>query len=261
LTLIEFSYWAAGFLIAFPFYFMFFSLLFWFFLAFLLSINIILTITIAFTLIPLFIILGFAVAFVIIYIYPDYKLYKRKKSLDYNSILATIYMELLYTAGLPPTHIFKILSDFPEFKEVWVESKYINSLLNLGVDLPTALEKASETCPDSLWKKLIDGMREMIISGGDLRTYLLQKREEMIDTFRARYKAYTDFLGILTEVYINLVIVGTIFITIIIFVAAMLNVFPPTLAAFLLKFLVYFVVPFFSVVITILIKEANPFSD
>jgi len=245
----------------FPFYFLFFSLLAWAYFAFLLNLNPVFAFAIGMSLIPLLIILGFALAFVIIYIYPDYKLYRRKKSLDYNSILATIYMELLYTAGLPPTHIFKILSKFPEFKEVWVESKYINSLVNLGVDLPTALEKASETCPDSLWKKLIDGMREMIVSGGDLRTYFLQKREEMIDTFRAKYKAYTDFLGILTEVYINLVIVGTIFITIIVFVAAMLNVFPPNLAAFLLKSLTYFVVPFFSVLITILIKEANPFSD
>ncbi|MEO2154806.1 MAG: type II secretion system F family protein [Nanoarchaeota archaeon] len=233
----------------------------WTFLSFALGINFLTFFLIAITSIPLGLILGAAVAFFLIYIYPDWKIYKRKKSLDANAALATIYMELLYTAGMPPQYIFKILSKFPEFKEVHVEAKFINRLVNLGVDLPTALERAVKTCPDSLWKQLIDGMRQMIISGGDLRIYLKQKRDEMIDAYRARYKAYTDFLGILTEVYINLVIVGAIFLTIIVFVAAMLNAIPGTLAALLLKFLIYFVLPFFSFIITILIKESNPFSD
>ncbi len=260
-TLIEFSYWGAGFMVVFPIYFLIGLILFWIFLSFVLGFNLLIFLSILFTLIPLGIILGIAVAFVLLYIYPDWKLYKRKKSLDANTALATIYMELLYTAGMPPQYIFKILSKFPEFKEVYVEAKFINRLINLGIDLPNALDRAAKTCPDSLWKQLIEGMKEMIISGGDLRTYLNQKREEMIDAYRAKYKAYTDFLGILIEVYINLVIVGAIFLTIIVFVAAMLNAIPPVLAAFTLKFLIYFVLPFFSLILTLLIKESNPFAD
>ena len=260
LTLIEFSYWCVGFTIVFPIIATAFLEFLWFLIAYIFGFSVLITVSLAIFFIPLFLLLTSALALVIIYIYPDYKIYKRVKNLDMNTIIAVIYLELLNSAGLPPQLSFKIMSKFKEFGEVWVETKYIDRLLNLGVDLPTALEKAIATCPKSLWKQLLEDMKEVIKGGGDLKTFFQQKMEVMIDTFKNRNKAFVDFLGIIVEIYITLVIVGSIFVLILTLVAAMLGAMDTNTVIFLQKFLIFFFIPFISFLLAIVVKEANPFA-
>jgi flagellar protein FlaJ len=261
LTLIEFSYWCAGFTVFFPIISTIILELLWFLFSYIFGFNILITISLAILFIPMFLLLTSALALVIIYLYPDYKIYKRVKNLDMNTIIAVIYLELLNSAGLPPQFSFKIMSKFKEFGEVWIETKYIDRLLNLGVDLPTALEKAIETCPKSLWKQLLEDMKEVIKGGGDLNTFFQQKMEVMIDIFKNRNKAFVDFLGIIVEIYITLVIVGSIFVLILTLVAAMLGAMDVNTVIFLQKFLIFFFIPFVSSLLVLVVKEANPFAS
>jgi len=260
LTLIEFSYWCAGLLVVFPIIATIVGEILWGLMALIFKINFTLYISLAILFIPLLLILNSALAIIIIYLYPDYKIYKRTKNLDINTITTVIYLDLLISSGLPPFYAFKIISNFKEFGEIYVETRYISRLLNLGVDLPTALEKTIETCPPSLWRTLLEDMLEIIKSGGNLREFFQQKIEEMQDLFKNRNKAFVDFLGIVVEIYITLVIVGSIFILILTLVAAMLGAMDPNMVLFLQKFLIFFFIPFLSFLLVLVVKEANPFS-
>ena len=80
-----------------------------------------------------------------------------------------------------------------------------------GLELTESIEKVSVKIPSESFKDFLLGLRTIIKTGGDLRRYLEEKADTSIDDYKRRIEEYGKSLSILLEIYITVVVVGSIF--------------------------------------------------
>ncbi|PSH01809.1 MAG: hypothetical protein BRC26_02935 [Nanohaloarchaea archaeon QH_8_44_6] len=81
------------------------------------------------------------------------------------------------------------------------------------MDVSQALRRAAERTPSREFKELIWGMNHIIKSGGSLRVFLQERADRLMDDYRRQIENFADQLSLLVEMYITLVIVGSIIFT------------------------------------------------
>ncbi|MBR9679185.1 MAG: hypothetical protein GON13_02875 [Nanoarchaeota archaeon] len=163
-----------------------------------------------FALIGGFIVSGFVAGFM--YYYPSQVAGSRKKKLENSLHFATIYMATLAETGIPPYKIFNVLEKFDEFGEISRISKTIvRNMEVFGLDFNDALEKAADNSPLKELKDLFWGMRATITTGGDLSGFLSQRSKALTNDYRRRLEGYVKTLSLFLEIYITVVIVGSVF--------------------------------------------------
>ncbi len=194
---------------------------------------------------------GFAV-----FLYPDLVISDKNRNIAANLPFVTIYMATLASSGMTPLAIFKALASFEEFGEVSKEAKKIvREVELLGRDLLTAMENAASRTPNTAFKELLWGMRSTIMSGGNLTAYLVEKARTYSENFRNYLDRYISQLSLITEIYITLIVVGSIFMVI---MSIILGFLGETNALSFAKFGVYFGLPIASIMILALILSLNP---
>ncbi len=145
------------------------------------------------------------------YVYPSQVASSRRKKIDNALHFATIYMQTLAGTGAPPHIIFKILGSFEEFSEISEVSRKINRDIEIfGMDPVEAINRAAERTPSNNLRELLYGMRSTITSGGDLKRYLEEKANAFVNNFRRKLEEYTKVLAVFMEIYITMVIVGSV---------------------------------------------------
>jgi len=202
-----------------------------------------------------------ALTTILFYIYPFYKSDKIKRELESNLAFSTSHMAILARSGVPPDKIFRSVSEIPQELAIVKESKVIMRDVELfGVDIITALEKASKRTPSERFRELLEGFIATIRSGGPLKSYLLDKSNESIQHKKINLQKFSDTLSILSEFYVTLLIAGPLIFVVILAVMAMLGgygfgLLNPTL---LLRLLTYVAIPLGSVVFLIIIDALSP---
>lgn len=153
---------------------------------------------------------GIIVAF---YIWPSQQASNRKKKIDNALHFATIYMETLSGTGAPPHLLFRILGGFKELSEIAeISRKVTRDIEVMGMDPAEAIIKAAEKTPSPSMRELLWGMKATITSGGDLKTYLSEKSKSLIAEYKRQLEEFSKVLAILLEVYITIVIVGSVLV-------------------------------------------------
>ncbi len=206
--------------------------------------------------------LFFAIAtFFGFYIYPSIKVSERKRKIDFVLPFATIYLATSSGGNAPHYFMFKILGEFDEFGELSKESLKIGrDCESFGLTIQEAIKNVAARSPSEEFKELLWGISTTISSGGNLTQYLHEKAMGFMQDYRRTLEKYNASVTTMLQIYLTLVIVGSIFFIV---MTAVMGVFG--LASgfaeliVLSQFMVVFVgLPVISIGFIFLIKRLSP---
>ncbi|MFB6200340.1 MAG: type II secretion system F family protein [Candidatus Nanohaloarchaea archaeon] len=149
-----------------------------------------------------------------VYLYPSIMIKQRAEKIRDTLPFATMYMSTLAGTGTSIAEIFEIMSDVEEYGEVSKEAEKINrDIQTFGMDSSEALKKAATRTPSEDFKELLWGLNHAMTSGGSIREFLKQRAESLMNDYERRIENYAEQLSMLVEMYITVVIVGSIIFT------------------------------------------------
>jgi flagellar protein FlaJ len=195
------------------------------------------------------------------YLYPVYRADKHKRELDDELPFTTGYMAILASAGVSPEKIFYSLSNLNVPLAASTEAKEVVKNINLfGLDVISALEKASSRTPSEKLRDTIEGIISTIHSGGNLGAFLREKFKTAMKLKRLSLKKYADSLSVLSEVYVALLLTGPLLLVIMVAVMAVmggggLGILSPDL---LLSLLTYLAIPVCALIFLIILDSTSP---
>ena len=197
--------------------------------------------------------------FFFFYVYPSLSASARKKSIDFSLPFATLYMATVSGGKAPPKTMFKILSKFEEYGELNKESREITRNVEIfGMSLNEALRRSADKSPSEDFKELLWGIETTISTGGNLSEYLHGKAKSFIQNYKRMMREYSQRVGVLLEVYVTLIVVGSIFFVV---VSSMMSAFGGGMMDIIVIaqfFLIFLGLPVISIVFVIILKYLSP---
>jgi len=149
----------------------------------------------------------------ITYKYPLQIIASKKKKIENSLHFAAIYMSTLAQTGMPPYKIFEVLQKFREFGEIRIIAQNITRDMEVfGLDFLEALSRNAEKAPTKELQDLLYGMRSSIETGGDLKVFLSSRSKALTASYKRKLESYVKTLSLFLEIYITVVIVGSVFI-------------------------------------------------
>ncbi len=170
---------------------------------------------------------------------------------------STAYMAALSSSKLQPVFLFKTISKFKEYGEVAKESdNIVKDVEMFGMNLSDALKRQAKRTPSKNFREILWGINTVITSGGDLSTYLKQKSNEMMTDYRRRIRKYSQDLSLFVEIYLTLIITGSIFFIVLTSIISALSGGIGTIA--IQSFVVFILLPLISIGFILLVKSISP---
>jgi flagellar protein FlaJ len=195
------------------------------------------------------------------YLYPVYCADKHKRELDDELPFTSGYMAILASAGVSPEKIFHSLSNLDVPLAASTEAKEVIKNINLfGLDVISALEKASSRTPSQKFRDTIEGIISTIHTGGNLGAFLREKFRTAMKLKKLNLKKYSDNLSVLSEVYVALLLTGPLLLVIMVSVMSVLGGGGLGLLSpdFLLSLLTYLLIPVCAVIFLIILDSTSP---
>jgi len=195
------------------------------------------------------------------YTYPAYRADKFKRELEDELPFTTSYMAILASAGVSPERIFYSLSNLSLPLAVSTEAKDITRDVNLfGLDIISALEKASKRTPSEKFHEMLEGFISTIHSGSNLAAYLRERSKQYMKLKKISSRKFANTLSILSEFYVAILVTGPLLLVIMLAVMGMLGggslgMLSPNL---LLKILTYIGIPLGSIMFLIILDAVSP---
>ena len=150
--------------------------------------------------------------FFFFYTYPAFITSRRAKEIEAALPFVSIYLSSLTASGIPPTSMFKLLSEFKEYKKVSKEAfKIWRDVDYFGMSMDQAIRKAALKTPSKEFKEMLLGLLTVLSSGVDLTNYFMQKSREFMASYRRKLEGFSKTLTLLVEIYLTLITVGSIF--------------------------------------------------
>lgn len=150
--------------------------------------------------------------FAFFFFYPSTVAARRKRDIDYALPFATLYMATTAGSNAPPQTMFRVISEFGEFGEISREAaKIVRNMDVFGMDVVQAIRKTIEKSPSEDFKELMWGMITTITTGGNIAEYLHERAKTYMQDYRRRLDEFSDRLSTMLEIYLTLIIVGSIF--------------------------------------------------
>ena len=188
------------------------------------------------------------------YYYPTMKSSNIKNRIEKELPFSVIYMATAASSEINTEDLFKILSVREGY--VGMECKKIyNGMHMLGMDPLTALTKAANRTPSSRFAELLWGIISVVGQGGNVGGYLTDKSKEFMGHYRRSLADYSKQISFYTEIYITLIIVGTLFFIV------LSSIMSPLVGGDILimqTFLVFVFIPLISVGFIVLLKGIYP---
>ncbi len=194
------------------------------------------------------------------YFYPILIVRSRASKIRDTLPFATMYLSTLAGTGTPLPQIFKNLSEVDEYGEVSKEAEKISrDIETFGMDVNEALERAANRTPSEDFKELMWGMNHILTTGGSLREFLKQRSDKLMDDYQRRIEEFAKNLSLLVEMYITVIIVGSIIFT---SMSAVISSFSPNMSPNLLVNVqvaaIFFGLPVISGMFIILVDGLSP---
>lgn len=192
--------------------------------------------------------------------YPVTKASTRKRKIENVLPFATTYMATIMSSGVTPSVMFKILSGFEEYGELSKEiGKIYMNMEMFGMDIRSAIQNVAAKTPSDDLKELLWGMASIITTGGSLSEFLRQKGKEYMNSYRRKLDSYSQQMSLFTEIYITLIIVGSVFFLILTAIMSAIatggDIVP------LQFFIIFFFLPMVSVGFIVMIKGISPIGE
>jgi flagellar protein FlaJ len=193
-----------------------------------------------------------------LYMYPSQVAGGRRKRIENALHFAAIYMSTLSETGIPPYKIFNVLEKFDEFGEIsHISKSIVRDIEVFGLDFNEALERAASNAPLKELKDLLWGMRATIMTGGNLSAFLSQRAKALTNNYRRKLEGYVKTLSLFLEIYITVVIVGSVFVLVLTTIMSILGGSAEQIKLIQL-ILITVGLPTMSVVFVIILKTISP---
>lgn len=198
--------------------------------------------------------------FMFSYMYPIFHIGDVKKNIDGMLPFSTLYLTTMAGSGTPPITMFRTLARFGDYGEVAKESQRITQETDiLGLNVLDAIKNAAERTPSEQFSDLLWGIRTVIMSGGDLKTYLREKSALSMNEYRRHLKEYADQLSMLVEIYITIIMIGVVFFLILsTIMGAMSGGGLQNIIVGVQLILVFILIPVASLGLLVLLKGISP---
>ncbi|NOX72007.1 MAG: hypothetical protein GXO64_04935 [Candidatus Micrarchaeota archaeon] len=195
-----------------------------------------------------------SIVFLMGYYYPALRAATIKKRIEKELPFATIYMTTTASSGVQSVEVFKILS--LKKGEIGKECERIyRNVKMLGMDLPSSISKAANNTASPRFAELLWGMLSIITRGGSMEEYLTGKSKEFMSMYRRMLQEYSQQVTFYTEIYITLIIVGSLFFII------LTSIMSPMSGGNILliqTLLIFFFTPIISLGFLVLLKNLSP---
>ncbi|MFB6099771.1 MAG: type II secretion system F family protein [Candidatus Nanohalobium sp.] len=193
------------------------------------------------------------------YAYPGIIMKSRASKIRDTLPFATMYLSTLAGTGTALPEIFKNLAEVEEYGEVANEAEKISrDIETFGMDINEALERAANRTPSEDFKELMWGINHVITTGGSLREFLQQRSEKLMDDYQRRIEEFSETLSLLVEMYITLIIVGSIIFTAMSAVISSFANISPALLVNIQVAAIFFGLPVISGMFIILVDGLSP---
>jgi archaeal flagellar protein FlaJ len=195
------------------------------------------------------------------YTYPSIQAGKRKKDIEGSLPFATTYMATIAKSGAAPITMFKVISQFGEYGEVSRElEKIYRDVQVFGMDIVDAIRKTASRTPSDELKELLWGLDNVMTSGGNIGDFLHERSRSLIADYGRKLEQYSKVMSILIEIYLTLVLVGSVFFVIITALMGILGGGGEMSGYIsLIQFVVIFIVmPFVSMGFIVLLRTISP---
>jgi len=202
-----------------------------------------------------------ALSVIAFYLYPIYCSDKHKRELDDELPFTTGYMSILASAGVSPEKIFRSLATLSAPLAASSEAGDIFKNVTLfGMDIISALEKASTRTPSQKLRDMLEGIISTIHTGGSLSKFLRERFKTHMKLKRVSLKKFSDSLSMLSEIYVALLLTGPLLFIIMLSVMTVLGggALMGLSSELLLNILTYVVIPVGAMVFLIILDTASP---
>lgn len=199
--------------------------------------------------------------FFFFYIYPNHLVNQRKRDMEFTLPFATLYLATISGGNVPIKTLFRVLSEFRGYGEISRESEEITKNIEVfGMSATEALKKSAQKSPSEEFKELLWGINTTVSSGGNLSDYLHGKSVQFMQDYRRRMDEYTRSLSTILEVYVTVIVVGSIFFIVISSLMSAFGLGPSfTNLIIISQFLIIFIgLPLISIGFIFLLKKISP---
>jgi archaellum biogenesis protein FlaJ (TadC family) len=212
-------------------------------------------------------IFGVAIAMVVgvaviigFYLYPQIMIRRRSSKIKDKLPFATMYLSTLAGTGTSVPRLFHVLSNVEEYGEITKEAEKINrDIETFNMDASEALKRAAERTPNREFKELMWGMNHIMTSGGSLRSFLQERADRLMDDYRRQVEEFADQLSLLVEMYITVVVVGSIiFTTMSVVMSTLSSNVPPSLIVTVQMMAIFLGLPIISGMFILLVSGLAP---
>ncbi len=186
--------------------------------------------------------------------YPNMKAGSMKTRIDRSLPFAVFFMATAASSGIQPIEIFKTLSK--RHGVIGDEAKKIHTGVKaMGMNLTDAMAKVANRSPSSSFADLLWGMISVMTTGGSLENYLDTKTRSFMTQYRLSLNDYAKKIALYTEIYITLVMVGSLFFIVL---TAIMSPLGGMDILMLQTFVIFFITPLVSVAYIVLLKGSSP---
>jgi archaeal flagellar protein FlaJ len=152
-----------------------------------------------------YIIFVFGILFVVIYPWAMFQ--KKKVNINENLHLMITYAGTLSTVDIQRNILFRRLSDAKRFGEISNMTEkilYLAKSWNLGFS--QASRKMALNSPSNIFGDFLDRFAVMMDFGQNLKVFLLDEQDAVMDDFASEYKKSLESIRLLQEVFVSLTI-------------------------------------------------------
>ncbi len=156
--------------------------------------------------------------------YPLYRKNQMKTQIENSLLYVLSYMAALSAGGVPIERIMERVSEVEESEALrMIAGKFMADVRIFGFDVPSALRDVARRSPSELMEKLLDGLRNVIQTSGDLRSLLTYEVSRMLERRREKLKRMMGTLVYLGELYVAMLIVTPILFILILTVLSVIG--------------------------------------
>lgn len=197
--------------------------------------------------------------FFFFYTYPSMLAGRRRKDIDAALPFVTTFMATIAASGAPMVTMFKVMVGFEDYGEISKEfEKIYRDVEVFGMDLVGAIRKTASRTPSEELKELLWGLENVLTSGSNVESFLREKSRLFIAEFKRRLEKYSATMSLLIEVYLTVVLVGSIFFIIMTSLMSIIGGGSNIFIVFLQFLVVFVILPVVSLGFILLLKTISP---
>ena len=197
-----------------------------------------------------------------VYLYPSFVIGEKKDKLENSLAFVSIYMSTLSKSGFEPQKIFSLLSNFKDYPAAADEARKVDHEVNkLGMDLKTSLDRAIARSPSPEWTEFLAGIKNSIEVGGNLDKYLDEKAKGFVHEYKRKLQSFGKTLTLLMNLYITIIIVGTIFFIVVSSLMGAVGGAPISTIKVVHYLTVFGGLPLITSALILVIKNSSPWSE